>query len=158
MANFIERKHLSTGILLLLVTACGGGGEGGDGGGGGSSEASAVGNNDKTQSDIESMAKLALQSHSPAEDFNFSTQRQVSFQFDFTSLQAFTLLSIYIQDGDEPASLLEHGEMSNSSRYSTSLSVPTYFNSVQVVLNSNTSDAYHVEISSNNVAQYTFSD
>ena len=158
MANFIERKHLSTGILLLLVTACGGGGEGGDGGGGGSSEANAVGNNDKTQSEIESMARLALPSHSPLEDFNFSTQRQVSFQFDFTRVQTFTQLSIYIQDGKEPASLLEQGEMSNSSNYSTSLSVPTYFNSVQIVLNNNTSDTYRVEISSNNVAQYTFSD
>ncbi|CAH0540533.1 hypothetical protein [Vibrio marisflavi] len=153
MVNFIERKILSTSVLLLCVTACGGGG-----GSEGTSAASPTGNSERTQSEIEAMASLALASHSPSEDFNFSTQRQVNFQFDFTSLQSFTQLSIYIQDGDEPASLLEQVEISNSSHYNTSLSVPTYFNSVLVVLNNNTSVPYSVAIDSANVAVYTFSD
>lgn len=151
MVNFIERKILSTGVLLLCVTACGGGG-------GGASETNLTATDERTQSEIEAMARLSLASHSPSEDFSFTTQRQVNFHFDFSAVQSSTQVSIYIQDGDEPASLLEQGEISNASQYITSLSVPTYFNSVQVVINNNTSAPYNVAINNANVAHYTFND
>lgn len=70
--------------------------------------------------------------------FTFDMQRTVNIDISFSQMQEFTVISVYTAsdpDTNAPNNLLEKAEIYNAMKYTSSLPVPSYIESMVVVIN-----------------------
>lgn len=92
-----------------------------------------------------------------ADGFTFDMQRTVYIDISFMHKQGFTEISIYSavdSNTNAPNNLLEKAEINNALKFTTSLPVPSYTESIIVVINGDSYSEIDLPIDTNNHIHY----
>ena len=124
-----------------------------------SSPENTMATNQAEQNKIELEATSTLSSVAMEGRFNFSVQRMVTVDLNFSTTQFHEKISIYTAIdaiSNTPVNLLEQGIIIQSNSYRTMLSAASPLNSLIVVRNDDFSTLVTVEINNNNLLTHTF--
>lgn len=92
-----------------------------------------------------------------ADGFTFAMQRTVNVEISFSQKQTFTEISIFTAidpDTNTPINLLEKAELTNTLKFSTSLPVPSYTESMVVIINGDSYAELELPIDNSNRIHY----
>ncbi|WP_185976951.1 hypothetical protein [Shewanella psychropiezotolerans] len=89
--------------------------------------------------------------------FTFDMQRAVKIDISFSQMQGFTVISVYSAtdpDTNTPINLLEKAEIHNAMKYTSLLPVPSYAESMVVVINGDSYAELELPIDKTNHIHY----
>jgi len=92
-----------------------------------------------------------------ADGFTFAMQRTVNVEISFSQKQTFTEISIFTAidpDTNTPINLLEKAELTNALKFSTSLPVPSYTESMVLIINGDSYAELELPIDNSNRIHY----
>ncbi|NRA54796.1 MAG: hypothetical protein HRU23_11680 [Gammaproteobacteria bacterium] len=155
ITHCVAKLCLGVGLAVLL-TACGSSEENAEVA---TVEATATSAEVLTQKQVEELADLSMQDIKVASDFVFATQRMVTLDLRFSKIQDSAQIAIYSeldQSSTSQGTLLEKGQIQNSTQYRGMLSVISSVDTLIVVPNENFSAAVAIDIDQNDRLHYIF--